>query len=353
MRLQPGLDGNERSIDPASLAVAARSKALRPMLVIAAGLVVLLISCVFSLHSGNFDGSVGDTRNAVFHYQSNDSFRQIVWELRLPRMLAAAAVGACLAVSGALMQGLTRNPLADPSILGVTQGSTLAMALGLAFAPALSNYSLMFISFIGAGVGVGFVILIGMFSRNGMTPVRLLLAGMAMGTLLGSLATAIAIHYDVARILAFWFAGGVAGVSWNQLEALLPAFVIGVVLAMLLARSVTLISLDECTAQGLGANLTLIRIGGAIAVLLLTGAAVSIAGAISFAGLLVPHLCRKLVGYDYRYMIPGAAVFGALLLVVCDIFTRMIYPPYETPVSVLTAIVGAPVLLYIARRQRS
>jgi len=352
MSLHSTLDETERAAPPDTRGVN-RPIAFRPILVVATGLLVLLACCAISLISGNFDGGVEDTWNAVFHYRADDSYHQIIWELRLPRMLAAVAVGACLAVSGALMQGLTRNPLADPSILGVTQGATLAMALALALAPGLSNYGLMFFSFAGAGAGAGFVILISMFARNGMTPVRLVLAGMAMGTLLSSLATAIAIHYDVARILAFWFAGGVAGVSWNQLDVLWPACLIGVALSIMLARSVTLISLDESVAQGLGSRLTLARIGGTAAVLLLTGAAVSIAGAISFAGLLVPHACRKLVGFDYRFIIPCAAVFGALLLVVCDICTRMIYPPYETPVSILTSVVGAPVLLYIARRQRS
>ncbi|MCP3032725.1 iron ABC transporter permease [Halobacillus sp. A1] len=321
------------------------------MVILTVGTALMILSIGFSVTLGAADINLTTVWDGVFHYNQNLTSHQIIQELRMPRAIVAAIVGAFLAVSGAIMQGMTRNPLASPSIMGVTDGSALMIAVAFAFFPGTSHIGLMIFSFIGAGLAAGVVFLIGSFSKGGLSPVKLALAGTAVGALLSSFSSGIAIHFEVAQDMSFWYAGGVAGSQWLQVQFILPVVIIGGFIALFIARSVTVLSLGERVAKGLGQRTTMVKVLGTVVVLLMTGAAVSVAGNVGFVGLVIPHITRFLVGLDYKWILPCSAILGSLLLVLADIGARMVNPPYETPIGAITAMVGVPFFLYLARRE--
>ncbi|MFA9455328.1 FecCD family ABC transporter permease [Halalkalibacter sp. AB-rgal2] len=314
------------------------------------GAIALVFGIAVSISFGAASIDLKTVWTGVFQFNPDLTEHQIIQELRLPRAIAAGLVGAFLAVSGAIMQGMTRNPLASPSIMGVTAGSAFMIAIAFAFFPGTSYLGLMIWSFIGAGLGAGLVFTIGSLSRSGLTPVKLALAGAAVTALLSSISSMIAIHFHVAQDISFWYAGGVAGVRWFSVQLLIPVAIVGITLAIILSRSITVLSLGEDVAKGLGQRTRLVKVLGTIVVLLLTGAAVSVAGTIGFIGLVIPHITRFLVGVDYRWIIPCSALLGALLLVLADLGARIVNPPFETPVGAITALIGVPFFLYLARR---
>jgi len=316
------------------------------------GLVAVVLGIALAVSVGAADIQLQTVWQAVFHFNPDLTQHQIIQELRLPRALAGAMVGACFAVAGALMQGMTRNPLADSGLLGLNAGAGFALALCFAFFPGLPYPYLILCSFFGAAIGAGMVYGIGSLSINGLTPVRLTLAGAAVSALLVALSEGIALSFRISQDLAFWYAGGVAGVKWIHLQWMFPFVTAALVGALLISRSITLLSLGEEVAAGLGQRTGLVKLVAVLIVLLLAGTAVSVAGPISFVGLIVPHFARFLVGVDYRWIIPCSAVLGSLLMILADIGARMINPPYETPVGALIALIGVPFFLYLARRER-
>ncbi|WP_223594601.1 FecCD family ABC transporter permease [Neobacillus bataviensis] len=316
------------------------------------GLILIILSMGLSIAYGAANIKLATVWEAVSHFNPDVTSHQIIQEIRLPRAIGAVLVGALLAVSGAVMQGLTRNPLASPSIMGVTDGAAFALVITLAFFPAATLLSLTFSSFVGAGLGVMLVFMIGAYSKGGLTPVKLALAGVAVGAMLSAFSSAIALHFQVAKDMSFWYAGGLTSMNWGSVKILLIAGGIGLLLSMYISRSITILSLGEEVSKGLGQNTLLIKSLGVIVVLVLTGAAVSVAGAIGFIGLVIPHITRFIIGSDYRWIIPISAVLGGLLLVLADIVARMVNAPFETPVGAITAIIGVPFFLYLARGER-
>ncbi|MCP3029372.1 iron ABC transporter permease [Halobacillus sp. A5] len=312
----------------------------------------LFFSLGWSVALGASDIELSTVWQAVTAFDESNTNHQVIQELRMPRAVAAALVGGFLAVSGAVMQGLTRNPLASPSVMGVTHGAAFALIVALVFFPSLSNAGMMFASFIGAGLAVILVIAVGSFSKGGLTPVKLALAGVAIGGMLSSLSTAISLHFQVAKQMSFWYAGGLANTNWASVKVLLIAGIVGLLIALAISKSMTVLSLGEDISKGLGQNTILIKTLGVIVVFILAGAAVSVAGTVGFIGLVIPHITRFLVGSDYRLIIPLSAMFGGLLLVVADTGARLVNAPYETPVGVITALIGVPFFLYLARGER-
>ncbi|QCT04155.1 transport system permease [Paenibacillus algicola] len=310
-----------------------------------------MLSVILSIRFGAADLTYSDVVDALFSFDPENSSHIIIRELRFPRALAAICVGAALAVSGAIMQGMTRNPLGDPSILGVTSGASFFIAIALAAAPAVTYTGLMSFSLAGAGLGAALVFGLTSLSRGGAAPVKLALAGSAITALLSSLSTAIGIRFNISKDISFWYAGSVSTVQPQHLYFALPFIAAGLLLALLLSRSLSILSLGEETAKGLGQKTALVKLGCTIAVLLLTGAAVAIVGIVGFIGLVVPHITRFLVGVDYRWIIPCSAALGSLLLIFADIIGRMVNAPFETPVGAVTAIIGVPFFLYLARRE--
>ncbi|GLI05443.1 ferrichrome ABC transporter permease [Paenibacillus tyrfis] len=329
-----------------------RSRPVTATIVLFAGLAVLLVGLALSVSVGAADIQLSTVWEAVFRFNPDITQHQIIQELRLPRALAGALVGACFAVAGAIMQGMTRNPLADSGLLGLNAGAGFVLALCFAFLPGLPFMKLILYSFLGAAVGAFMVYGVGSMSKNGLTPVRLALAGAAVNALLVAVSEGVAIYFNIGQDLAFWYAGGVAGTKWVQLKIMTPWVIAALIAALLLSRSITLLSLGDEVATGLGQRTGWVKLACAIVVLVLAGTAVSAVGAVGFVGLVIPHIARSLVGVDYRWIIPCSAVLGSLLMVIADIGARMINPPYETPIGTLIALIGVPFFLYLARKQR-
>ncbi|MEK4602735.1 ferrichrome ABC transporter permease [Bacillus toyonensis] len=287
---------------------------------------------------------------AVLDYNPKLTQHQIIYELRLPRVIGAAVVGAAFAVAGAVMQGVTRNPLADAGVLGINAGAMFVVALSFAFFPHMPYSYLMIVSFIGAVLSTVLIFVIGSATSGGLTPMRLTIAGAVMAALLHSLSSGVAIYYDLSQDLAFWYAGGVAGVKWEHLKFLVPIILITIVFATVLGRSISLISMGDDVATNLGVKTNRTRILGMIIVVILAGVSVSAVGSIGFVGLVIPHIGRKLVGVNYRLIIPMSALLGAMLLVVADLGARTVNPPKELAIGIMVALVGVPFFLYIARK---
>jgi len=327
----------------------------RPVAAVAmlAGSAAALICCIMiSTSVGAADVSLGTVWKAVFSYDAGNTDHIIIHEVRLPRVLASAMVGVAFAVAGAIMQGMTRNPLASPSLMGLNSGAYFMITLGLVFLPWLTLNGLIWLSFAGAAMGAGIVYGIGSMAQGGLTPVKLALAGIAVSALLSALGEGLVILHGEAFQLLLFFAGGVAGTSWGQVQILLPFLVIGLLGGMVLARNITVLSLGDDVARGLGQRTMLVKASGSVVVVALAGSAVSVGGPIGFIGLIIPHVARFLVGLDYRWIIPASAMLGALMLVLADLGARMVNPPFETPVGIVTAAVGVPFFLYLARRDQ-
>ncbi|OQR57520.1 iron ABC transporter permease [Bacillus sp. CDB3] len=287
---------------------------------------------------------------AVFDYNPKLTQHQIIYELRLPRVIGAAVVGAAFAVAGAVMQGVTRNPLADAGVLGINAGAMFVVALSFAFFPHMPYSYLMIVSFIGAVLSTVLIFIIGSATSGGLTPMRLTIAGAVMAALLHSLSSGVAIYFDLSQDLAFWYAGGVAGVKWEHLKFLVPIILITIVFATALGRSISLISMGDDVATNLGVKTNRTRILGMIMVVILAGVSVSAVGSIGFVGLIIPHIARKLVGVNYQLIIPMSALLGAMLLVLADLGARTVNPPKELAIGIMVALVGVPFFLYIARK---
>lgn len=328
-------------------------QAFQPMialLVISLGVILLLLTLILSIILGVEKLAIQTVIDAIFDFQPQLQEHQIVIELRIPRAIGAAIVGCCFAVSGAIMQGMTRNPLADSGLLGLNAGAIFVLAICMAFFPSMPYPYLILFSFFGAAIGAIIVYGIGSLSRRGLTPVRLALAGAAVSTFLTALSEGIALSFRVGQEMAFWHAGGLSGMRWEQLFVMGPWLMIVLIGAFLLSRSITMLSLGEESAMGLGVRSGLVKGLGTIVVLILAGMAVSVVGAVSFVGLMVPHLSRWLVGHDYRWILPTSAILGAILVVLADVASRTLNPPYEVPIGTLIALLGVPFFLYLARR---
>lgn len=281
--------------------------------------------------------------------QSNEHI--IIVSSRVPRALIAAAVGGALAVAGALMQALTRNPLASPGIFGVNAGAGFFIVLGVTIFSMNSISEFMWLAFLGAAVASGVVYFLGFMGKGGLTPLKLTLAGAAISALFASLTQGLLVVNEQALDqVMYWLAGSVEGRKLEFLTAVLPYLVVAWVGAFLLARPLNLLAMGDDVAKGLGQRTGLVRLLAAIVIILLAGGAVAIAGPIGFIGLVIPHIARSLVGHDYRWVIPYCAVLGAILLLVADIGARYIIMPKEVPVGIMTALIGTPFFIYIARK---
>ena len=315
------------------------------------GCIGLFISMLIAISSGAADITLATVWDAIFHLDLENTEHPIIYEIRIPRVIGAALVGASFAVAGAVMQGITRNPLADSGLLGINAGAIFMLAITFAFFPHVTYTYVMLNAFIGAAIGASLVFGIGMFSQRKLSPLRLVLAGAAVSALLTALAEGVALHYEVGQDIAFWFAGGVSGTTWAHLQVIVPITLLALFAAVLLAKSITVLSFGDEIAIGLGQRVTLIKMASICIVLILAGGAVSVVGAVGFIGLIVPHVMRFLIGHDYRWIIIGSIIYGAWLVVVADWLARILNPPYEIPVGALIALVGVPFFLYIASKR--
>lgn len=300
----------------------------------------------------NFSLTFNDLIQYWFTFDESNMTHQILATLRAPRAYAGLLIGASLAVSGLLMQGLTRNPLASPSILGINAGAACFMALAAIGIPLVSAINPILNAVCGALLSGVTVMLLGGFFSSRSHPLRLILAGIAISALLvGLTRAALILADDMAYSVLHWLTGSLSSVNSEQWQQLWPPVLIGLILAMSLARNLNLLALGEEVAVGLGSNIWLTRIVSGMTIVLLAGSSVAIAGPIGFVGLLVPHLVRPIVGHNYHLLIPISALVGAALVAWSDALSRAIAFPTETPVGVITALLGTPCFILIATRR--
>ena len=312
--------------------------------------ILLLIGAFFlSMVFGAADTTIREVWLALTSTVKTDTIIMIR-EIRLPREIAAIFVGAGLAVAGAIMQGITRNPLADPSILGLTAGANAALAITIAFLPAANYFVIMVACFAGAAVGTIMVVSIGAVKKGGFSPLRIVLAGAAVSAFLHAIAEGVGIYFKISKDVSMWSAGGIIGTTWIQLQVIIPFIIIGITLSIFLSRQLTILSLNEELAIGLGQKITQVKYILFIIVIMLAGASVALVGNLAFIGLMIPHIVRALVGTDYRHILPMSAILGAIFMLVADTLGRNINAPFETPVQAIVAIIGLPFFLFIVRK---
>jgi iron complex transport system permease protein len=314
-------------------------------------LAVLAALCVASVAFGARDVALEDVLAGLAG--GTDDVSQAAVVARLPRTVLALLVGASLAMAGTAMQAVTRNPLADPGILGISGGAALAVVIGIAFFGMSGPYAFIAVAVTGAAAAAVFVYGVGSLGRGGATPLKLALAGAAATAAVMSLVSAILLpRVDIAESFRFWQIGGVGGATWDRIAVVAPVLAIGALVCLVCARGMNSLALGDDVAAGLGEHVFRTRLIAFAGAVILAGAATAIAGPIAFVGLIVPHMCRLLVGTDHRWLLPFSAVVGAALLVVADIIGRVIARPSEIEVGIITALVGAPFFIWIVRRQK-
>ncbi|WP_052849670.1 FecCD family ABC transporter permease [Streptomyces avicenniae] len=333
-------------------------RGLRPLALVLALGGTLLLLCLLSLMFGSRDIPPGQVFSTLLGDAPDARVDDIVWAARVPRTLLALATGAALGLSGALMQALTRNPLADPGILGVSAGASFAIVLAASVLGITSPSTSIWFAFAGALLATVAVYLLGGSGRAGMTPVKLALAGVAMTGLLSSLTSAMVLtHPEALNRFRFWSAGSLAGDSGDTLGQVLPFLVFGTVFALLCTPSLNSLALGDDMAAALGRRVGLVRLAGVAAITLLTGTAVSLIGPVVFLGLAVPHIARVCaqragIGPDHRWLLPLSAVLAPCLLLIADIAGRLVARPIEVQAGVLVAFIGGPFFIALVRRHR-
>lgn len=314
-------------------------------------LTVLALIALVHLSVGARELPPATVIEALVAYDPAQFEQFIVRELRLPRLLIALSVGAALGVAGALMQGVTLNPLAAPDILGINLGAALAVVLATFFGLG-STGILPWFAFGGALVTSVVVYVIGSIGRGGATPLKLTLAGVAISAFLGALISAVhLLNQDGFERLRVWLAGTLAGRDMAVFMTGLPYLAVGFATALFIARQITTLGLGADVARGLGVRAGRLKLLALGSVVLLCGAAVTVTGPIGFIGLVVPHMVRSLVGVDYRWIVPLSALVGAAVLTAADIIARVAFAPQELATGIVTALVGAPVFVALVRWQ--
>ncbi|WP_394254437.1 FecCD family ABC transporter permease [Pseudoclavibacter helvolus] len=306
---------------------------------------------VISVMIGSRDVSWADAVAALGG--STNGFDEAAVAKRIPRTFLAVAVGAALGVSGAVMQGVTRNPLADPGILGVNMGASLAVVTGIAYFGLTSASSFIWVAITGAALAAVFVYVVGSLGRGGATPLKLALAGAATSAALASFVTAIILpRGDISQSARSWQIGGVGGGTWDSISQVLPFLLVGFLISLASAKGLNSLALGDDLAAGLGERVAMTRGAAALGAVVLCGAATAVTGPIAFVGLVVPHACRLMFGVDHRWVLPFSAVVGASLLTGADVLGRILTRPSEIDVGIITAIIGAPIFIWIVRRSK-
>ena len=314
-------------------------------------LVFLLMAAVGSFLSLTKGSSVISLEQIVqiLLAPGNDPQSQIIWNIRMPRTIVGALVGVNLALSGAILQAVMRNPLADPHIIGISSGAGLAGVVIMILFPAM-EYLITPVAFIGAMLAAVCIYILAW--KNGIKPVRIILAGVAVSAFLSAGISGLMIFYsDRVHGALMWMVGGLAARSWPHVHIILPYAIIGLLLALASAAYLNILQLGDEMARGLGVNVEITRIAMTAIAALLAASAVSVVGLLGFVGLVVPHAARLLIGSDYRLLLPASALLGIAIVTLSDTFARVIFAPIELPVGIIMAFLGAPFFLFLLRRE--
>lgn len=316
-------------------------------------LFALFLLAILFIYFGAEKIRFSDLLKGLFKFDKNDFNQVIVRNIRLPRLIADIVVGVSLAVAGAVMQGNTKNPMADSGIMGISAGSIFAIIVMVVVLPNATRLERIGFSCLGALGATLMIYSVAMIGRRGATAERMVLSGMAISTLFSSITSAIVLKGGLSSQLMKYTTGSSANTIWLDIEIAVPFFLAGFIVSLIIARSLTIMNLGEDVSKGLGSNVKLIKFVSTVVVLVLSAIAVVIIGPVGYVGLMVPHIVRHFVGTDYRFVIPSCAIMGASLVVFVDFLARMILAPLEFPVGVILTMIGVPFFIFISRRQRS
>ncbi|WP_432806930.1 FecCD family ABC transporter permease [Paenibacillus camelliae] len=312
-------------------------------------LVACLIYC--SLAMGQLSISFRAVWDVMNHYNAEDTEHLVIATSRFARAMIALVLGMTLAVAGVLVQALTRNPIAAPDLVGVNAGAIFFIVLAITWLNIQSLAGYMWFGFLGAALSGTAVFLLSSWGRDGLTPIKIILAGTALSALFISFTQGLlVIDEQSIQTVLFWIAGSIAGRDLEMLLSVLPILCAALFISLLLGKSMNVFSSGDDIAKGLGQRVGLLKILMGILIVILAGGSIAIAGSIGFIGLIIPHVSKKLVGTDYRWVIPYAALLGSLLLLCADIAARFIIMPQEVPIGVMTAIIGGPFFVYLVKR---
>ena len=315
-------------------------------------LALLSIMAIFSISLGA--KSIAFTKVIdVLLGNAPDSLEAAIILQRIPRTVFGILAGGALGISGALMQSITRNPIADPSILGVNTGASLFVVAGIAFFNITVAYQYIWLAIIGAGVTAVFVYSVASMGKDGATPLKLALSGSAVSIVLGSLVSTIMLPNNrVMEAFRFWQVGSIGSATWENIMLISPFLIVGFVISMFISGYLNNLALGDEAATALGTNVVMTRTIGALSSVLLCGATTALAGPIGFVGLIIPHIIRLIFGSEMSKMLPLSFLGSAILMLVSDIIGRIISLPGETEVGIVTAVIGAPVFILAIRKGR-
>lgn len=325
---------------------------VQPLLVFFIISLLFVIGAYLSLRFGAISYSHQQLVETLRHPMTDSPVQDVVIDLRLPRMVAAILVGAAMAQAGAMMQGITRNVIADPGLLGINAGAGLALILGYAIFGSLHYSQILVICLLGSCLAAGLVFGLSYQVQKGYNQLRLILSGAMVASLFSAIGQAITIYFDLSTAVIGWQAGGLVQVNWEMLAIIGPLIIVGLILAQLFSHQLTILSLNETVAKNLGqrtALMTMVLLG---IVLLLSAAAVALVGSLSFVGLIIPHFIRMFTGKNYKMLLPLTAFAGASFLIWVDLVCRSINPPAETPISAVISIIGLPCFLWLIRKEK-
>lgn len=318
------------------------------MLMLTLFVILAAIGCFLSVAKGAADISLSQIFTILLHPQAAPQ-DQIIWNIRLPRMIVGALVGMNLALSGCILQAVMRNPLADPHIIGISSGAGISGITVMILFPAL-EYLITPVAFVGAMAAAVAIYILAW--KNGIKPVRIILAGVAVSAFLGAGISGLLIFYsDRVNGALMWMVGGLAARSWPHVSIIVPYAVVGLILAVLSSHYLNILQLGDDMAKGLGVHVEITRIVLTAIAALLAASAVSVVGLLGFVGLVIPHISRLILGSDYRYLVPGAAILGVAIVTLSDAFARVVFAPVELPVGIIMAFIGAPFFLFLLRRE--
>ena len=310
---------------------------------------VLCFTILISLRIGSIDVSFKELIDGMFLSKQSNNFL-IIRDLRMPRVLSAVLIGGNLAVAGALLQTTMKNPLADPGIIGISSGASLGAIAVMVIFTDLIKYKII-IAFIGGIIAACLVYLIG--EDKGFSPVRIILAGVCVNSILNALSSMVTV-FNTAGVSSIqtWLLGSLVNVTWNDFKILALYTIVGIALCLLVIKSCDLMGLGDKTAQSLGLNVNRVRVMITFVAVFLTSISTGVGGVISFVGLVIPHICRFLIGSSHKFLIPFSYFMGGFLLLVADTVSRNIFRPYEIPVGLTMCLVGGPFFIYILRRSK-
>lgn len=318
----------------------------------ACSLLVLLVATILFISFGAEKIAFSEVWSALFNYDSDNFNHTIIRDIRIPRLLADIMVGACLALSGAVMQGTTKNPMADSGIMGISSGSVFAVVIIVVFFPDVSRLGRIGISALGSGVVTILIYLVALLAKRRASTEKMVLSGMAISTLLTSITTAIILKEGISGEMMRYTAGSSANTIWSDIYVAFPFFLVGLVISLIISRSLTIMNLGDDVSKGLGANTFVIKLISTIVVLMLSAIAVVIIGPVGYVGLMIPHIVRHFVGVDYRYVLPLSSILGGAMVVLCDLIARLLIAPYEFPIGVIISMIGVPFFIFTSRREK-